>query len=903
MLEMTLPNAEAVQPTVPRPVSPPARVDGPVAMVLAGAKEAARLTFWIIVYGVRAALTLRVTRDREVAIARLVRGFLLRMGPMYIKAGQVLGTQTGLITAAGAEEFRHFFSGVEPMGRAELHAVLAQEIPDWRTRYLSFDEEAIAAGSVAQVHRATLLDGSPVVLKIVKYGVREQLTVSTWTLDKILRIANALIPAVRAYGAVNHFAEIRPLLVEQCDMRAEATKQQSILDNFDGHPFVRVPAVYHDESTDEVLVMDYVDAIPGEHADRVRYPAPELARRMQDTVYTMAFFHGLFHVDPHPGNMMFTHDGAMIMLDFGLVGTLSEDDKWALASFYYACIRGEWTLAVERFTTSFVPSAPHLLSDRDYTDAMQAVLKKHFDEISDHWSTMAFFDDATRLLREHHARVTTAFSLLGLAFLTGEGVVSVIDPNIDVWENARRFTDRFSPFMSDDVKDRFDALIEAQIPRSMAHKNDPERKVIAPTHFDRYALPSAYPLIVETAKGCRLTDIDGNEYIDLASGYGPHILGYGTPVAIDAVTAAINQGAVNALGNVHEIALAEVIAEAFGGDTRVVLSNSGTESVIMALRIARAHTAKQRVAKFEGHYHGFSDQGMVSSWFRYSGAAQTPNPISNSAGAQEALVKDTLVLQYGVERSLQRIVEHAGELAAVILEPMPAVQAGYNAEFLAALVDTCRRHGVLVIFDEVVSGFRVAFGGAQTLAGVRPDLTCLGKIIGGGLPGGAVAGRRDVIETARTSNDPFIDLETRAFVGGTMSGNSITAAAGTAVLTHLRDNPQIYDNLNTKTDYLKGRLEKAAAEVGVPTQVKGARSVFSISFDYARPTLVRDQMAGTNVKATLALSYYMRSHGVYLPELHTMLLNDAHSIDDLDIVADAFAASLSEMDSEGFFVH
>lgn len=384
---------------------------------------------------------------------------------------------------------------------------------------------------------------------------------------------------------------------------------------------------------------------------------------------------------------------------------------------------------------------------------------------------------------------------------------------------------------------------------------------------------------------------------------GPHILGYGTPVAIDAITTAINQGAVNALGNVHEIELAEVIAEAFGGDTRVVLSNSGTESVIMALRIARAHTGKQRVAKFEGHYHGFSDQGMVSSWFRYSGAAQTPNPISNSAGAQEALVKDTLVLQYGAERSLHRIVEHAGELAAVILEPMPAVQAGYNAEFLAALVDTCRRHNVLVIFDEVVSGFRVAFGGAQTLAGVRPDLTCLGKIIGGGLPGGAVAGRRDVIETARTSNDPFIDLETRAFVGGTMSGNSITAAAGTAVLTHLRDNPQIYDDLNTKTDYLKERLEKAAAEVGVPTQVKGARSVFSISFDYARPTLVRDQMAGTNVKATLALSYYMRSHGVYLPELHTMLLNDAHSIDDLDIVADAFAASLSEMDSEGFFVH
>ncbi|QKT06056.1 aminotransferase class III-fold pyridoxal phosphate-dependent enzyme [Gordonia sp. X0973] len=879
---------------------------GAGVLAVRGAVEAVRLLWWSLVFGCRAAITVvgKTGDERNRAYSRVLRSFLLRMGPMYIKAGQVLGTQTGLLTTAGADEFREFFSGVPPMSQRRLGRVLRAEFPDGLERvFADFDRHAIAAGSVAEVHRATLLDGTPVAVKIVKRGVREQLQTSTWTIDKMLRVLTALIPPLRAFDAVDHFNELRPLLIDQCDMLSEANKQQTMRDNFTGHPYATVPHVHHEVCSENFLVMEYIDQTLGEDFDRLDYPGSTLARRLQDTFYTMAFFHGNFHVDPHPGNMMFDDDGMIYMLDFGLVGKLDEDSKWALASFYYAAIRGEWDLAVARFTGAFVPKGEALLEDPTYTEALEAVLRKHFSEISDHWSTMAFFDDATRVLRGYGARVTTAFSLLGLAFLTGEGVVSVIDPEIDIWDNARRFTDMFSPFMSDDLKAKFDDAIESQIPLSMGHKNDPERKVVAPTHFDRYALPSAYPLIVDTASGCRVTDIDGNTYIDLASGYGPHILGYAPQVAIEATSAALAKGAVNALGNTAEIELAEIIADAFGDDTRVVFSNSGTESAIMALRIARAHTGKQRIAKFEGHYHGFSDQGMVSSWFRYSGPAHEPRPVSNSAGAQQCLVDETMILQYGSEISLQRITAAADELAAVILEPMPASQAGYDAEFLAALVATCRQAGVLVIFDEVVTGFRVAYGGAQTLAGVTPDMTCLGKIIGGGLPGGAVVGRSEVIATARTSDDPFVDLERKAFVGGTMSGNSITAAAGAAVLGHLRDNPQIYVDLDNKTEYLKSALEEASRSAGVACRIKGARSIFSTSFDYAKPKLVRDQMAGANIKATLALSYYMRKHGVYLPELHTMLLNDAHQIADLDQVADAFRESLIEMDKEGFFVH
>jgi glutamate-1-semialdehyde 2,1-aminomutase len=332
-----------------------------------------------------------------------------------------------------------------------------------------------------------------------------------------------------------------------------------------------------------------------------------------------------------------------------------------------------------------------------------------------------------------------------------------------------------------------------------------------------------------------------------------------------------------------------------------VLGNSGTEAVMMALRIARAYTGRQRIAKMEGHYHGFSDQGMVSSWFRYSGDALYPDPIENSAGVQRSVVDDTLVLQYGELTSLERIATHAGSLAAVILEPMPTALAALNPTFLRALQAVCREHGILVIYDEVVTGFRVHYGGAQHLAEVEPDLTCLGKIIGGGLPCGAVVGRPEVIDMARTTGDPFLDVDSRAFVGGTMSGNSITAAAGAATLTYLRNHPHIYEELQKKTFRLTEDLNSRAIECGVPCTIKGNSSIFSITFDYAIPRLVRDRLAGSNIKANIALAYYLRKYGIYMPELHTMMLSAAHSDADLEQVSDAFGNSLREMSNAGFF--
>jgi glutamate-1-semialdehyde 2,1-aminomutase len=867
--------------------------------------EAVRIVVWTVVYGARFAFAGRGrgAEEREVRRSAVVRKYLLRMGPLYMKACQVLATQSGMLSKRATDEFRSFFSDLPPMSRAALEATLKRNLAGEVVDVFGYFEwEPVAVGSVAQVHRARLADGTTLAVKVVKRGVPEQLRASGWVIAALLQSAHTLLPPLRKFDLPAMFGEIRPLLAGQCDMLAEAAAQRECAQNFDRHPYVRVPRPLDDLCTNDVLVMEFMPGVPGQNPELAGFPREQLAQRLMDTFYSAVFFHGFYHVDPHPGNILFAEDGGLALLDFGLFGRLTEDEKWDLASFYYACIRKEWDVAVERFTKAFVVHAGRIEDHYDeYEDALMAVLRHHFEDESSRWSTMNFFDDGTRLLRRYHARVTTSFTLLAIGLLTGEGFVSQTDPDIDIWENARRFTDRFSPYMSTEVQERFDRVITPAVPQSFALRNEASQYLVAPTHLDRFVLPSAYPLIISEAKGCEIIDVDGHRYIDLSCGYGPHILGYGHPAITGAIADAAMRGGINALGNPNELAFAEQIANAFRPNSKVILSNSGTEAVVMALRLARACTGRDRVAKFEGHYHGFTDQGMVSSWFRHRGSRSRPEPVEGSAGVQRSVVDETLVLQLGEPAALEQLLTHADELAAVILEPMPAALADYDREFLAKLREICTEYGIVLIFDEVVTGFRVTYGGVQHLACITPDLTCLGKIIGGGLPCGAVVGRPEVIDAARTTQDPFLDIETRAFVGGTLSGNSITAAAGLAALRYLEDHPDIYGYLRSASAQSRDGLSREAAERGIPCDIKGSYSIFSITFDYASPRFVRDRLAGSNMKANLALSYYMRQHGVYVPELHTLMLSAAHRPGDLDRVVRAFGYSLDEMQRDGLF--
>ncbi|MFI6729047.1 aminotransferase class III-fold pyridoxal phosphate-dependent enzyme [Streptomyces sp. R-74717] len=829
---------------------------------------------------------------------------LVQAGPIYMKMGQLLATRSDLVPGEWVQTLRMLQDDAPHMDAATTRAVVERELrAPMNSVFREFDLEPVASGSVAQVHRARLLDGQRVAVKLVKDGVPEHIDQNLRMIARGVRLAEKMVPTVADSDGARRFAEVANLFRSQADMLQEAARQKAVHRNFQGHPYVRVPRVISDLVTPRMLTMEFMDGIRGNDAHRVRLPAAQLARRLQDTIYTMLYMHGLSHGDPHPGNILFSEEGELILLDFGITVELSEDEKWGLSSFYYACTRKDWDIAVERFTAHFVTGTEKLHERWDeYREELEAALEHHFDTVSNRWSTISYFRDVSNILRKYGARYTTSFTKVELVFLSCEGFATQLDPDINIWDNARKFTDRYSPYMSKEVRERFDEQFKNQIPSSLEMRDRANLSLVAPTHIHRYFFPSTYPIFVKDAQGGRVRDLDGNEYVDLSGGYGPHILGYSHPVVNEAISSGIAAGMLNGIGHAPEVELAETLVEAFPSAERALLCNSGTESVLLAIRLCRAYRRRKTVVKFEGHYHGFSDQGMVSSWFRFTGDKHAPEPIAGTLGSNEDVVRNTLVLQYGDIGGLERLRERLDDLACVIVEPMPTSTTTFDQEFLAALRKLCTESGVPLVFDEVVTGFRVAYGGAQTLAGIEPDLTCLGKIIGGGLPCGAVVGRARLVEMCRSSEDPFLDYEQKAFAGGTLSGNSMTCRAGTAVLTHLRANQHLYEELEAKTQRLRAELMESTGKRGIPCRINARGSIFSLNFSHRSAGVYRDRMAGSNFKATIALAYYMRRHGVYMPELHSFLLSTAHTDDDLATTGKAFDLSVADMADDGFFV-
>jgi len=846
----------------------------------------------------------RSPEERHALRGRLLCRFLVACGPLAIKAGQVLATHSGLLADTTLRELRRLHDDVPPLSRRAARAVVerAYGAPVGQV-FAEWSLDPLASASIAQVHRARLPSGEAVAVKVVRPGVRLAVRRGLSALALVARAVHASVPPVRQLNLPGHLEELAPILLGQTDMLAELERLEKVAANFMGHPYVRVPRAHRAFARRDLLVMELVEGIRGNEAHAVRLSSSRLARRLQDAFYTMVYFHGFFQVDPHPGNIHFSAGGEIIVLDFGIIGTLQEEEKLALSAFYYACVRQEWKLAIDRFVRHFTVDPGVFDLDRDRVERELAeVLERHFAQRRDRWSTMGFVHDANVVVRRHRGRLTTAFTQVALAMLTGENFISAVDPEIDVWENARRFTDRASPYLSEAVRRHFDRIFGEDAPGSFVLRERAAKSLVASTHLDRFVLPSAFPLFVESARGCWIEDVDGNRYIDLSCGLGPHLLGYDHPAIRASIEEALGRGATNAIGHRGEVELAEEITSALPGADLLVFANSGTESVLQALRICRGYRGRSAIAKFEGHYHGFSDQGCVSSWFRFSGSRAVPRPKAPSLGSHEDVVERTLVLQYGDPTSLGRLRAHADDLACVICEPMPLSLASVDEDFLRQLRQLCSELNLPLVFDEVVTGFRVDFGGVQTLSGIAPDLTCLGKVIGGGLPCGAVAGRRDLVSVARSSGDPFVDMEQRVFVGGTMSGNSLSCAAGLGALRHLRAHPEIYTHVDRRSRDLGRRLGSRAEARGIPLFVGAGHSFLTLTFDYRKPRLVRDQHSGSDFRASLALAYYLRNNGVYVPELHVVFLSAAHGEAELDAIDRAFAQSLDEMIADGLFV-
>lgn len=398
-------------------------------------------------------------------------------------------------------------------------------------------------------------------------------------------------------------------------------------------------------------------------------------------------------------------------------------------------------------------------------------------------------------------------------------------------------------------------------------------EVIAGGSIATEAMPAGTAFVVERAQGSRLYSVDGREYIDYVMGSGPMLLGHGRPEVVAAVQEQAARGTTYFTVSRQAIELAEMLVDAIPCAEQVRFVGSGTEATFGALRIARAYTGRDTILKFEGGYHGNHDYGLMSG--TPSDPPPYPQAVPDSAGIP-AVIRDTVLVApfNDGETAAGIIADHREQLAAVIVEPfqraLPPVPG-----FLASLRETCRRNGVLLIFDEVVTGFRLAWGGAQERYGVTPDLATYGKVIAGGYAGGAIAGPRELLAFA----DPARRREGAALTG-TLSGNPVSAVAGLATLRVLQDEREtIYPRLYAYGGRLAQGMREAFTRRGIPVQAPGEGPVFQLYLQERPIREYRDTLAADGARWN-AFCQAMTRGGVFLNG-GKLYCSAAHTDDDL----------------------
>jgi glutamate-1-semialdehyde 2,1-aminomutase len=394
------------------------------------------------------------------------------------------------------------------------------------------------------------------------------------------------------------------------------------------------------------------------------------------------------------------------------------------------------------------------------------------------------------------------------------------------------------------------------------------------------------PVFVRSAQGAYLEGEDGRRYIDYIGGYGPHILGHRHPAIVAAIAEALGRGTAFGAPTLAEVEIAETIAAALPGVDMVRLVNSGTEATMSALRLARAATGRDRFLKFEGCYHGHADPFLIAAG---SGAATIGVP--SSPGVPAAVVADTLLAPYNDLAAAEELFARQGDaIAAVIVEPIagnmnlvPPVPG-----FLQGLRALCDRHGAILIFDEVMTGFRVAWSGAQGVLGIQPDLTTLGKVIGGGLPLAAYAGRRDLMSQIAPAGP--------VYQAGTLSGNPLAVAAGRAALAELgRDEPCPYEALEATGARLQKGIEAAGERYGIACRVERQGSMLGLFFT-AGPIHRMEDVTATDRPRFSRVFHKLLDRGVHLPPspYETMFLSTAHGEAEIAATLEAFDAAFAE---------
>ncbi|WP_420538518.1 glutamate-1-semialdehyde 2,1-aminomutase [Oleidesulfovibrio alaskensis] len=377
------------------------------------------------------------------------------------------------------------------------------------------------------------------------------------------------------------------------------------------------------------------------------------------------------------------------------------------------------------------------------------------------------------------------------------------------------------------------------------------------------------PVFVERGQGSKLYSVDGREYIDFVESWGPLLLGHAHPAVNKAIHEAVDKGSSFGAPCEDEIRLAEAVVDAVPSIEMVRMVSSGTEATMSALRLARGYTGRNKLIKFEGCYHGHGDAFLASA-----GSGVATLSIPGTPGVPDTVVADTLLAPYNnLERVKALFENHGADIAAVIVEPMAGNMGLVRpaAGFLQGLRDLCDRYGALLIFDEVITGFRLSYGGAQQYFGITPDLTTLGKIIGGGMPVGAYGGRREIMERIAPCGD--------VYQAGTLAGNPVAMAAGIATLAELKKAD--YPALEKRVDALASEIEAILKAKGVPVTVNRLASMFTIFFT-GEP--VTDYDSAKKADGTLYTRFYqqMRDQGIYLAPsgFECAMVSLAHTEDD-----------------------
>ncbi|MFW5789795.1 MAG: glutamate-1-semialdehyde 2,1-aminomutase [Bacillota bacterium] len=394
------------------------------------------------------------------------------------------------------------------------------------------------------------------------------------------------------------------------------------------------------------------------------------------------------------------------------------------------------------------------------------------------------------------------------------------------------------------------------------------------------------PVFIEKAKGSRIYDIDGNEYIDFIGSWGPMLFGHNKEEIVEAIRSQLEKGTSYGAPTVVETEMAEEIVKLIPSIDRVRMVNSGTEATMSAIRLARGYTGRDKIVKFNGCYHGHGDSFLIKA-----GSGQATLGLPDSPGVPADLARLTISLPYNDRGAIKQVfAEEGDEIAAVILEPVAANMGvvppaeGY-LEFLRELTE---EYGSLLIFDEVITGFRMAAGGAQEYYGVKADLTCLGKIIGGGLPVGAYGGKKEIMDEVAPSGP--------VYQAGTLSGNPLAMAAGLEMMKLIQE-PGVYDELREKANYLAAGLREIAEESSLKLTVNQAGTLVSLYFTDEE---VIDYETAATSDTDLYAEYFqeMLKEGIYLApsQYEAIFLSMAHQKAELNKFLDSAKVAISRIE-------